>query len=113
MDVLYKRGEASASELQAAIPSPPTNAAVRAKLRVLEEKGYVTHVEDGPRYIYRPVLREKQARRTALTHLLQTFFAGSVEQAVAELLHLRRKDLSEAELDRLARLIDEHRPDEG
>jgi len=109
MDVIYRHGEATAAEVQAGVPNPPTNAAVRAKLRVLEEKGYLRHVQDGPRYVYRPILRQERARQTALAHLLQTFFAGSVEQVMAALLQLRRSDLSEAELDRLAALVDEYR----
>lgn len=111
MDALYRHGSATASEVQAALPNPPTNAAVRAKLRVLEEKGYVKHVQDGPRYLYRPLLRAEHARRTAITHVLQTFFAGSIEQAMAALLRLRENDLTSKELDRLQRLIDDHRSD--
>jgi len=109
MDVLYRRGKATASELLEALPDPPSNAAVRAKLRVLEEKGYVTHAQDGPRFLYRPLLRQEHARRTALSHVLQTFFAGSVEETMTALLRLRENDLSAEELDRLAKLIDHHR----
>lgn len=109
MDALYRHGAATAAELRAAIPDPPTNAAVRAKLRVLEEKGYLRHEQDGPRYVYRPVLQEEQARETVLGHLLGTFFDGSVEEAVAALLRLRETDLSGDELDRLSSIIERHR----
>jgi predicted transcriptional regulator len=109
MDALYRRGKATATELQADLPDPPSNAAVRAKLRVLEEKGFITHAQDGPRYLYRPVLAEGHARTTAMRHLLQTFFAGSIEGAMTALLRLRKDALSQEELDRLAKLIDQHR----
>lgn len=109
MDVIYRRGEATASEVEAGLPHPPTNAAVRAKLRVLEEKGYLTHVQDGPRFLYRPTLRREQARRSALAHLVQTFFAGSVRDAMAALLELSDEESSEASLRRVENVVARHR----
>jgi len=107
MDVLYQRGRATASEIQQAIPDPPTYSAVRAKLRVLEEKGHVRHQEEALRYVYLPVVGRESARRSALRHLVTTFFEGSVEQTVAALLDLPSANLSQQELDRIAALIEE------
>ncbi len=107
MDVLYQRGRASAAEIHAALPDPPSYSAVRAKLRVLEEKGHVRHEEEALRYVYLPTLPRERAKRSALHHMLETFFDGSAEQAVAALLDLSSRKLSEQELDRLARLIEQ------
>ena len=109
MDVIYQKGAATAAEIQEALPDPPSNSAVRAKLRVLEEKGYIVHFYDGPRYVYKPVVARSTAEKSALNHLLQTFFDDSVEKAVAALVHLRQSNLSDAELDRLTQLIEETR----
>jgi predicted transcriptional regulator len=109
MDVLYRRGRATASEVLDGLPDPPSYSAVRAMLRLLEEKGVVTHEEDGPRYVYRPVVARDKAQRSELRRVLRTFFDNSAEQAVAALLDLEGKDLSTAELDRLAKLIDDAR----
>ena len=109
MDVLYRRGQATASEVLDGLPDPPSYSAVRAMLRLLEEKGVVTHEEDGPRYVYRPVVARDKAQRSELRRVLRTFFDNSAEQAVAALLDLEGKDLSTAELDRLAKLIDDAR----
>ena len=105
MDFLFQKGSASVAEVMAGISDPPGYSAVRAMLRTLEQKGQVVHVEDGRAYIYRPALRKDTARRGALTHMLQTFFDGSTEQAVAALLELKGSKLSEDELDRVADLI--------
>src|SRR6266545_4281154 len=94
MDILYQRSRATASEIHQAMPEAPTYSAVRAKLRVLEEKGHVRHEEESLRYVYLPTMPRETARRSALRHLISTFFEGSVEQAVAALL-----DLSAANLD--------------
>src|SRR5689334_1099340 len=107
MDILYKRGKASAQEILDALPDPPTYSAVRAKLRVLEEKGHVRHEEESLRYVYTPVVGRDSARRSALRHLVSTFFEGSVEDAVAALLDLSSSNLSKADLDRISRLIAE------
>ena len=105
MDFLFQKGKASVAEVMEGIADPPSYSAVRAMLRTLEQKGRVVHVEDGRAYIYRPTLRKDTARRGALTHLLQTFFDGSTEQAVAALLELKGSKLSDAQLDRVADLI--------
>ena len=107
MDILYKRGRAGASEIHAALPDPPTYSAVRAKLRVLEEKGHIRHEEESLRYVYMPVVARDTARRSALRHLVSTFFEGSVEDAVAALLDLSSSNLSKSDLDRISRMIAE------
>ncbi len=107
MDILYQRGRASGAEIHEALPDRPSYSAVRAKLRVLEEKGHVRHEEQGLHYVYIPTLARDRAKRSALSHMLETFFEGSTEQAVAALLDLRSAKLSGDELDRLSRLIDE------
>ncbi len=113
MDVLYQLGEATAAEVQERLPEPPSYSAVRAMLRILEDKGHVRHHEDGPRYVYAPVVAREAARRSAVTHLLRTFFDGSVEQAMAALLDGADRRLSRDEIDRLERLIAQRRRDEG
>jgi predicted transcriptional regulator len=105
MDVIYRRGRATASDVHAALPDAPSYSAVRALLRVLENKGHVTHEQDGPRYVYAPTVPVAKARQSALRQLVTTFFDGSAEQAVAALLDLPSTDLSSDELARLARLI--------
>jgi predicted transcriptional regulator len=105
MDLLYQRGRATASEVQTGLPDPPSYSAVRALLRVLEEKGHVRHEQDGPRYVYLPRVARDRAKRSALRHVVRTFFDGSREQLVAELLDDRSTELSEGELDRLEGLI--------
>ena len=107
MDILYQRGRASGGEIHAALPDRPSYSAVRAKLRVLEEKGHVRHEEEALRYVYVPTMGRERAKKSALKHLLDTFFDGSAEQAVAALLDLSSTKLSERELERLARLIEE------
>ena len=107
MDLLYRLGSATAAEVLEGIPDPPSYSAVRAMLRTLEEKGVVRHREEGPRYVYEPTVAREAARRSALTHVVQTFFDGSATQAVAALLDLEGRRLSRDEVDRLARLIDQ------
>lgn len=107
MDFLFQRGKASVGEVMSGIPDPPGYSAVRATLRTLEQKGRVSHEEDGRAYVYKPTLRREAARRSALTHVLKTFFDNSAEQAVAALLEIKGQRLSEAELDRVARLVDQ------
>jgi len=107
MDILYQRGRAAASEIHEALPDRPSYSAVRAKLRVLEEKGHVRHEEQALRYVYLPTLARDTARRSALRHVVSTFFEGSVEEAVAALLDLSAANLSKKDLDRISSLIEE------
>jgi BlaI family transcriptional regulator, penicillinase repressor len=109
MDVLYQRGRATALEVQENLPDPPSYSAVRALLRILEDKGHVRHEQDGPRYVFSPKTPRDKARRSAIRHLMETFFEDSPEQAVAALLDVSSSKLSEEELDRLARLIENAR----
>ena len=107
MDILYQRGRATGAEIHEALPDRPSYSAVRAKLRVLEEKGHVRHEEEALRYVYVPTLARDTARRSALRHMVSTFFDGSVQQAVAALLDLSAARLSKTDLDRISALIDE------
>ncbi len=107
MDVIYQQGSATAAEVMESIPDPPSYSAVRAMLRVLEEKGHLQHEQDGPRYVYKPTVTRERARRSALRHLVRTFFNGSTGEAVAALLDMSDAKLSDAEVDRLARLVDQ------
>ena len=109
MDVLYRNGRATAAEVHAAIPDPPSYSAVRAMLRVLEEKKHIRHEEKDLRYVFIPVVPREKARRSAVRHLLDTFFDGSPEQAMATLLDISASELSQEELDRLAALIEKAR----
>ena len=109
MDILYRLGRVTAGEVLENLPEPPSYSAVRAMLRVLEEKGHIKHQQDGPRYMYVPTLGREKARKSALRHMLQTFFDGSTEQAVAALLDLSKPEMSEQELARLSTLIHEAR----
>jgi predicted transcriptional regulator len=106
LDILYQKGRATAAEVQADLPEPPSYSAVRALLRILEEKGHIRHEQDGPRYVYLPTVARDNAKRSALRHILQTFFDGSAEQAISALLDEPSTRLSNDELDRLATLID-------
>jgi predicted transcriptional regulator len=103
MDVLIARGRASATEIQAAIPDPPSYSAVRATLRIMEEKGHVRHEQQGASYVYLPKIAPERAKRSALRHMLDTFFNGSPEQVMAALLDSRP---STDELDRIAEMIE-------
>ena len=107
MDFLFQRGKASVGEVMDGIADAPSYSAVRATLKTLENKGRVVHQEEGRAYIYRPTVRRDAARRSALTHILKTFFDNSAEQAVAALLELKGPKLSDAELDRVSRLVDQ------
>ena len=105
MDVIYRTGRATAAEVLDQLADPPSYSAVRALLRVLEDKGHLRHEEDGPRYVFVPTVPRERARASALRQLLHTFFDGSTEQAVAALLDLSSTRLSDAELARLSQLI--------
>ena len=101
MDVVYRRGTATAAEITADLPDPPTSTAVRTMLRILEDKGHLTHEQDGVRYVYRAVVDRHQARESVISHVIRTFFDGSAEQAVTALLKMSDADLSETEITRL------------
>ena len=101
MDILFRRGQATVAEVMDDLPAPPTYSAVRSILRILAEKGLITHREDGPRYVYLPAVSRQGAREEALEHLVRTFFDGSAEQAMTALLRMSDTDLTEAELARL------------
>jgi len=108
MDIIYRRGQATVAEVLADIDDPPSYSAIRALLRILDEdKGFLKHVKDGPRYVYKPIVPRSKARRSALSHLVKTFFDDSAEQVVAALLDLSASKLSEDELDRLSKMIDD------
>ena len=106
MDILHRRGRATAHEVLADLADQPSYSTVRALLRLLEERGHVKHEEEEQHYVYRPVASRGEARKSALAHVVSTFFAGSVEQAVASLVESSKTKLSREELDRLSKLID-------
>lgn len=105
MDIVYREGRVTPREVLEHLPDPPSYSAVRALLRILENKGHLRHVAEGKRYVYLPTLPRARASRSALRRMLRTFFDGSTEKAVAALIDLSRSDLSEAELARLSALI--------
>jgi predicted transcriptional regulator len=105
MDVLYRRRRATVAEVMEDMLDPPSYSAVRATLRILEDKGHVSHTEDGPRYVYAPSVERERARSAALDHLVDTFFDGSAEDALAALLRRSDMELSEEQIERLAREI--------
>lgn len=109
MDIIYQHGEASVAEVLENMPDPPSYSAVRAMVRILEEKGHLKHRVDGTKFIFKPTLPTENAKRSVLSHLVQTYFDGSVEQVVAALLDSSSTELSEPELDRLSQLIQEAR----
>ncbi len=110
MDIVYRDREATARDVLAALPDPPSYSAVRGLLRVLVDKGHLRHRRrDGVKYVYSATVPKDQARRSALRRMLATFFEGSAEQAVAALLDLSQDELSDADLERLAKRIDEVR----
>jgi BlaI family penicillinase repressor len=106
MDILYRAGKASGSDVLNAMPDPPSYSAVRAMLRVLEEKGHVKHQEEGLKYVYAPVVARDKAKRSAVKHVMETFFNGSAEQIVAALLDVSSTKLTREELDRMAEMIE-------
>jgi len=107
MEIVYRKGNATAAEIHEAIPDRPSYSAVRALLRVLEQKGHLRHREDGPRYVFSPTVPRDRARKSALQRLVGTFFAGSVTDAVAALLDLESARLDDDELLRLSTLVAE------
>ncbi len=109
MDIIYRREQASAAEVMSELPDPPSYSAVRAMLRMLEQKGHLKHDQEGLRYVFKPVVGRHEAKRSALRQLVRTFFEGSTEQAVAALLDVSESRLSNEELKRLGRLIEQAR----
>lgn len=113
MDILFRLGRATAAEVMAELPSDPSYSTVRTQLRVLEQKGHVRHQEDGVRFVYTPVVARHAARKSALKHVINTFFEGSPEKAVAALLGGDAAKLSDDQLDRIAELIAKARKDDA
>lgn len=109
MDILARRGRASAAEVHADLPDPPSYSSVRSMLKLLEDKGYARHEWEGPRYMYIATANQEQLQKSALSHLVQTFFGNSTEAAVVAMLGSADTALSREELDRLAKIIDEAR----
>ena len=109
MDIIYKTGEATAADVQKAMPDAPSYSTVRALLRVLEEKGVLKHREQGPRYVFLPVIARDKAKASALKHLMQTFFDNSTESVVAALMDMRGSDITDEEYERLSRMIEQAR----
>ena len=105
MDILHRRGRATAHEVMDDLADPPSYSAVRTFLRLLEERGHVRHEQDGPRYVYTPTVARREAQRSAMAHLVETFFDGSVEDAVATLVEASKPKLSAQELDRIAAFV--------
>ena len=109
MDAVYELGRATAAEIRERMPAPPSYSAVRAMLRILEDKGHLRHEQDGPRYIYLPTVSRSEARESALRRVVRTFFEGSAEEALSALLDLGVDELDEDALRRLAGRIDQAR----
>ena len=107
MDFLFRTGRATAAEVMDGLSDAPSYSAVRALLRILEQKGHIRHEEEGRAYVYMPLVRRDAARQTALTHLLKTFFDNSAEQAVAALLAIKGEKMSDAELERMSKMIEQ------
>ncbi len=109
MDILHQRGRATAAEVQADLPEAPSYSAVRALLRILEDKGHIKHLKEGPRYVFLPRVSRESARRSALKRLVTTFFEGSITGAVAALLESKDHRLSEPEWQELEKLVNQAR----
>lgn len=106
MTFIYRKGEATAVEVMEGISNPPSYSGVRAMLRILEDKGHLQHRKEGARYVYQPTISSAEAGRSAIDYMIQAFFSGSAERAVAALLDLKSNELSEGDLDRLASMIE-------
>ena len=109
MDILFRHGRASAAEVQAALDEPVSNSGVRGMLRYLASKGYVAHEQEGPRYVYFPVDQPEEVSRSALRHLVSTFFSNSPSSAIAAVLDMTDEPLSEDEYQRLSKLLEQAR----
>jgi predicted transcriptional regulator len=106
MEILYQRGKASASDVRDVMADAPTYSTVRALLRVLEDKGHIEHQNEGLRYVYAPLVKHEKAKRSAVKHLVETFFHDAPEQVVAALLDVSSKRLTDEDLDRMAAMIE-------
>jgi BlaI family penicillinase repressor len=109
MEIVFQRGQATVQEVLDDLPDPPSYSAVRAMLRILEEKGYVQHKKRGPRYVFHSTMTRSTAKRSALRHVVQTFFDGSVESTVAALIDVSGSQLTDEEFERLATVIEQAR----
>ena len=109
MDIVYRLGRASAQDVLDNLADAPSYSAVRALLRLLEERAHVRHIEEGGRYVFLPAVSRAEARRKALSHVVSTFFGGSVEEAVLMLVESSRNKLTSEELDRLAEIVERAR----
>jgi predicted transcriptional regulator len=109
MDIVFRHGKVTIREVLDELPDPPSYSAVRALVRVLEEKGHLRHAQDGPRYVYMPTQDRSRVRSSALAHVVDTFFSGSATEAVAALLGMQGRELSDGELDELSAMIDQAR----
>jgi len=113
MDIVFRRGRATVNEVLDELPDPPSYSAVRGMLGLLEDKGFVRHEWDGPRYVYVPTADPEHVRASAVQHLLRTFFSNSMESAVAAMLGAAEKPLSDEELRRMSKLIEQARRGKG
>jgi predicted transcriptional regulator len=113
MDLLYRAGRATAGDIMAGLPGDPTSSTVRTQLRVLERKGHVKHEDDGQRFVYQPTRPRRDARRTALRHLVDTFYEGSAEKVVAAVLGGEGTKVSDDALERIAAMIERARKESG
>jgi BlaI family penicillinase repressor len=111
LDALYRAGRATVAEIREEIPRAPSYSAVRTLLKILEDKGHARHEDDGTRYVYMPIVERERARRSAMRHVLNTFFEGSATQAILTLLHEDSKRLSREDWDRLTEMIERARED--
>lgn len=109
MEVVYRLGRATAAEVRGELPDPPSYSAVRGMLRILEDKGHLTHVQEGIRLVYSPTVKHEDVRESAMRNVVRTFFAGSTAAAMAALLEATEEPPSESELDALARMIEQAR----
>lgn len=113
MDALYRTGRATVADVRAQLPAAPSYSAVRTMLRILEDKGHVRHDFDGPRFVYIPTVTRDKAKRSALKHLVNTFFEGSATQVMAALVDMSPQSLGDDEIARLRQIIDDARKRKG
>jgi predicted transcriptional regulator len=107
MDIIHRRGKATVAEVSESLPDPPSYSAVRAMMRILEEKGHLKHRQEGARYVYMATQSREKASRSALKRVIATFFDGSIEQAVSALIDSSDAKLSGTELDKIQQIIDQ------